>query len=195
MVVSSSHSTHGAPFALRAVWSRQVRAQIVVRRQCSRRSLARSFARAAECDAAMSDRTVGMMDPAYFVGRRELLDWINTTLELNVARIEDTCNGAVACQLMDAIQPGTVAMGKVNWGAKDDYAKICNYKLLQSAFGRASVAKPVEVNRLIRGKYQDNLEFMQWCKAFCERHQVADGYDPIERRSRGKGAGGWGRSE
>jgi RP/EB family microtubule-associated protein len=113
--------------------------------------------------APSNDRVVGMMDAAYFVGRRELLDWINTTLELNVQRIEDTCSGAVACQLMDCIQPNTVPMSKVNWGAKDEYAMICNYKLLQSAFDRARVSKPVEVNRLIRGKYQDNLEFMQWC--------------------------------
>ena len=112
--------------------------------------------------APSNDRVVGMMDAAYFVGRRELLDWINTTLELNVQRIEDTCSGAVACQLMDCIQPNTVPMSKVNWGAKDEYAMICNYKLLQSAFDRARVSKPVEVNRLIRGKYQDNLEFMQW---------------------------------
>ncbi|KAH8062810.1 hypothetical protein JL720_13180 [Aureococcus anophagefferens] len=131
--------------------------------------------------APSNDRVVGMMDAAYFVGRRELLDWINTTLELNVQRIEDTCSGAVACQLMDCIQPNTVPMSKVNWGAKDEYAMICNYKLLQSAFDRARVSKPVEVNRLIRGKYQDNLEFMQWFKAFYDGQRPVDGYDPNER--------------
>mgnify|MGYP002005826094 CR=1 FL=1 len=93
-------------------------------------------------------------------------------------RIEDTCSGAVACQLMDCIQPNTVPMSKVNWGAKDEYAMICNYKLLQSAFDRARVSKPVEVNRLIRGKYQDNLEFMQWFKAFYDGQRPVDGYDP-----------------
>ncbi|KAH8050570.1 hypothetical protein JL722_11223 [Aureococcus anophagefferens] len=132
--------------------------------------------------APSNDRVVGMMDAAYFVGRRELLDWINTTLELNVQRIEDTCSGAVACQLMDCIQPNTVPMSKVNWGAKDEYAMICNYKLLQSAFDRARVSKPVEVNRLIRGKYQDNLEFMQWFKAFYDGQRPVDGYDPVLAR-------------
>ena len=138
--------------------------------------------------APSNDRVVGMMDAAYFVGRRELLDWINTTLELNVQRIEDTCSGAVACQLMDCIQPNTVPMSKVNWGAKDEYAMICNYKLLQSAFDRARVSKPVEVNRLIRGKYQDNLEFMQWFKAFYDGQRPVDGYDPVLARRKSKNA-------
>ena len=129
-----------------------------------------------------------MMDAAYFVGRRELLDWINTTLELNVGKVEETCNGAVACQLLDCVLPGTVAMSKVNWAARDEYAMINNYKLLQSGFGKARVSKPVEVNKLIRGKYQDNLEFMQWFKAFFDAHGVVDGYDPVVARRKSKNA-------
>ena len=116
-----------------------------------------------------------MMDAAYFVGRREILDWINTTLELNVTKVEETCTGAVACQLMDCIMPGTIAMSKVNWAAKDEYAMICNYKILQSGFGKAKVSKPVEVSKLVRGKYQDNLEFMQWFKAFFDSQAPVDG--------------------
>ncbi|KAH8064024.1 hypothetical protein JL721_8423 [Aureococcus anophagefferens] len=105
--------------------------------------------------APSNDRVVGMMDAAYFVGRRELLDWINTTLELNVQRIEDTCSGAVACQLMDCIQPNTVPMSKVNWGAKDEYAMICNYKLLQSAFdARASPRRGPPAPRARRARHR-----------------------------------------
>jgi hypothetical protein len=55
---------------------------------------------------------IGMMDSAYFVGRAELLQWINTTLSLNVNKVEETANGAVACQLMDVIHPNLVNMGK-----------------------------------------------------------------------------------
>ena len=32
--------------------------------------------------------TIGMMDNAYFVGKGELLHWINTSLNLNVPKIE-----------------------------------------------------------------------------------------------------------
>lgn len=32
---------------------------------------------------------IGMMDSAYFVGRNEILAWINDTLSLNLSRIEE----------------------------------------------------------------------------------------------------------
>lgn len=46
-----------------------------------------------------------MMDGAFFVGRKEIMDWVNGTLELNLSKVEDTCNGAVACQLLDIMYP------------------------------------------------------------------------------------------
>jgi RP/EB family microtubule-associated protein len=39
------------------------------------------------------------MDAAYFVGKKEILTWINDLLSLNIARIEDTASGAVAAQV------------------------------------------------------------------------------------------------
>lgn len=41
---------------------------------------------------------------------------------------------------------------------------------------------------MIRAKYQDNLEFCQWLKAFYDQSGVTrDNYDPLEARARGKG--------
>lgn len=34
-----------------------------------------------------------MMDPAYFVGRRAIIDWINNTFQMNLAKIEETASG------------------------------------------------------------------------------------------------------
>ena len=47
----------------------------------------------------------------------------------------------------------------------------------------------VDVPKLIRAKYQDNLEFCQWLKAFFEQAAPPEreNYDPVAARSKGKG--------
>jgi len=124
---------------------------------------------------------IGVMDAAYFVPRTELLTWVNSFLKLNVQKIEHLCTGAAYCQIVDSCFPGSIPMHKVNWKAKYDYEYVANYKLLQSAFMKAGVQKRVEVERLIKGKYQDNLEFLQWIKHFHELN-FSGSYDSAEHR-------------
>jgi hypothetical protein len=38
---------------------------------------------------AMAATNIGMMDGAYFVGRNEILAWINTTLQLGLSKVEE----------------------------------------------------------------------------------------------------------
>lgn len=78
--------------------------------------------------------TIGMMEGAFFVGRGELLSWINDSFQLQLTKVEQCATGAVYCQIIDACYPGTVPMGKVRWGAKHDYEYVENYKILQQAF-------------------------------------------------------------
>mmetsp|Transcript_74 Transcript_74/g.150 ORF Transcript_74/g.150 Transcript_74/m.150 type:complete len:293 (-) Transcript_74:227-1105(-) len=135
-----------------------------------------------------TDLAVGMMDAAYFTGRRELLEFFNTLLDLNLTKIEQTATGAVACQLTDYILPGSIPMSRVNWGAKASYEYVANYKLLQTAFNKNKIQRHVDVDKLIRAKYQDNLEFCQWLKAFYDQSGIfREEYDAFAVRSKGKG--------
>ncbi|KAL8247001.1 hypothetical protein R6Q59_008217 [Mikania micrantha] len=122
---------------------------------------------------------IGMMDAAYFVGRSEILAWINSTLLLNLSKVEEACSGAVHCQLMDAAHPGMVPMHKVNFDAKSEYDMIQNYK-------------HIEVSKLVKGRPLDNLEFMQWMKRYCDSVSGVSSimyhiYNPMERREACKG--------
>lgn len=131
---------------------------------------------------------IGIMDGAFFVGRKEIVEWVNSTLDLNISKVEDAASGAIACQLLDIMYPGSVPMSKVNWAANKDFEYVANYKLLQTGFVKNSIDKYIDVDRLIMGKYMDNLEFLQWFKRFFELNNATrDDYDTIGQRSKGKG--------
>lgn len=132
--------------------------------------------------------SIGIMDSAYFVGRNEILTWINDRLHLNLSRVEEAASGAVQCQMLDMTFPGVVPMHKVNFDAKNEYDMIQNYKVLQDVFNKLKITKPLEINRLVKGRPLDNLEFLQWLKRFCDSINggiMNENYNPVERRSKG----------
>jgi len=133
----------------------------------------------------MSDN-FGMMDAAYFVGRNELLNWLNELLSLGYTKVEQTASGAAHCQIMDAIYPGKVPLHKVNFNAKFDYEFVKNFKVLQEIFNKVGIEKYIDVQKIIKAKYQDNLEFLQWIKRYFDLHFPGGKYNAVERRAQCK---------
>lgn len=63
----------------------------------------------------MSGDAIGMMEGAFFVGRGELLSWLNEFFGFSLSKVEQCATGAVYCQIIDSIYPGTVPLAKVKW--------------------------------------------------------------------------------
>uniref|UniRef100_A0A7S3J2L2 Microtubule-associated protein RP/EB family member 1 n=1 Tax=Euplotes harpa TaxID=151035 RepID=A0A7S3J2L2_9SPIT len=130
----------------------------------------------------MSGDSIGMMEGAFFVGRGELLQWVNELLDLNISKVEQCATGAVYAQIIDAIYPGTFPLAKVNWQAKHEYEFVNNFKILQKAFDKNGITRHIEVQKLVKAKYQDNLEFLQWLKRYFDINYNGEPYDAVGRR-------------
>jgi len=114
--------------------------------------------------------------------RHEMLEWINSTLDCNISKIEELCSGAVYCQFMDMLFPGNVQMKRIKWNTKLEHEYINNFKILQASFKKLGVTQNVPVDKLVKGRFQDNFEFAQWFKKFYEHNYSGEEYDPVSAR-------------
>ncbi|UZJ54905.1 hypothetical protein CBS101457_004225 [Exobasidium rhododendri] len=113
--------------------------------------------------------------------RSELIQWVNDLLLLSYTKVEQCGTGAAYAQIVDSVY-GNVAMMKLNFAAKHDYEYVNNYKVLQDTFKRNKIDKPIPVEKLVKCKMQDNLEFLQWMKKFWDQNYPGTEYDPEGRR-------------
>ncbi|KAI0783494.1 microtubule binding protein [Abortiporus biennis] len=113
--------------------------------------------------------------------RTELVAWVNDLLQINYTKIEQCGTGGAYCQIMDSIY-GNVPMARVKMNAKHEYEFIANFKVLQNIFRSHKIDKPIPVEKLVKCKMQDNLEFMQWIKRFWDANYGGQGYDAVARR-------------
>lgn len=116
------------------------------------------------------------------LSRHDMLAWINESLQINHAKIEQLCSGASYCQFMDMLFPGCLPLKKVKFQAKLEHEYIHNFKILQTSFKKIGVDKIIPVDKLIKGKFQDNFEFVQWFKKFFDANYDGKEYDPVAAR-------------
>ena len=68
--------------------------------------------------------------------------------------------------MLDAAYPGSVTLQKVIYKASEEWQRITNLKMVQAILTKNGVDRFVDVERIARAKAQDNLEFLQWFKAW-----------------------------
>lgn len=102
------------------------------------------------------------MAPAPTLSRSELLAWIQGAVGVEYTRVEQCGTGAAYCLLFEAIFPNTINVAKVVREPRNETQMMHNYKLLQQGFSRRRLTRDVNVERLIKCRLQDNLEFTQW---------------------------------
>ncbi|GAB1525632.1 microtubule integrity protein mal3 [Rhizoctonia solani] len=113
--------------------------------------------------------------------RTELIGWLNDLLQINYTKVEQCGSGAAYCQILDSVY-GDVPMTKVKMNAKHEYEFLANYKVLQDIFKKKKIDKPIPVEKLVKCKMQDNLEFLQWIRRFWEGNYSGQAYDAVARR-------------
>lgn len=116
------------------------------------------------------------------LSRHDILTWINDCLQAEFCKVEELCTGAAQCQLMDMLYPGSVAIKRIKFDTKLEHEYIQNFKLLQAAFTKLNVDKAVQVDRLVKGRFQDNFEFMQWFNKFFMANYDGSAYAAFEVR-------------
>merc|ERR1712141_222018 len=117
------------------------------------------------------------------LSRHDMIQWINGSLSTQYKKIEELCSGAAYCQFMDMLFPGSLMMKKIKFNAKHEHEYIHIFKALQNSFKKMGVDKVIPVERLVKGRFQDNFEFVQWFKKFFDANYQGEPYDPVSARA------------
>ncbi|XP_056647731.1 microtubule-associated protein RP/EB family member 1 isoform X1 [Diorhabda carinulata] len=116
------------------------------------------------------------------LSRHDMLAWVNECLQSSFGKIEELCTGAAYCQFMDMLFPGSVLLKRVKFRTNLEHEYIQNFKILQASFKKMSVDKIVPIDRLVKGRFQDNFEFLQWFKKFFDANYKGTDYDALGAR-------------
>lgn len=133
-------------------------------------------------DAKKKSQLVILQTPFNDMSRQELVQWVNELLQTEISKVEECGKGAIYCQIMDSIY-GDVPMSKVKFNVKAEYEFLNNYKVLQGVFNRHKIDRQIPVEKLVKCRFQDNLEFLQYCKKHWDANWSGQEYDAVGRRA------------
>jgi RP/EB family microtubule-associated protein len=130
----------------------------------------------------------GLMSGTYFVSKGEILAWVNSFLELEtpLTKVEQLADGWHYCQILDAIFPGKVPLGRVEFNVTQEYQRIQNLKVVQACLLRCGIEQNVDVEKVAKARPLDNLELAQFFKAVYDTYSTSvdlSAYDAVGRRA------------
>mmetsp|Transcript_7642 Transcript_7642/g.11348 ORF Transcript_7642/g.11348 Transcript_7642/m.11348 type:complete len:415 (+) Transcript_7642:76-1320(+) len=117
-------------------------------------------------------------------GRTELLEWLNSFLDTNYLKVEDLKDGIAYTQLFDAVFQSKLPLYKIDVKPQAEDAYLKNLMFLEDLFTKKKIPYHINVERVSKGKFPDNMEFLQWCYTYISRfYPTADAnYEPKARR-------------
>ena len=118
------------------------------------------------------------------VGRFELLQWLNATLQTDYAHVNECADGVAYCQLLDSVVPGRVPLQKLDFGSRTKDDNVRNLRVFAAALKRLGVEREVDVEAVARAKFQENNELLRWCFAFVQKNYplAPRNYNALARR-------------
>ena len=98
------------------------------------------------------------------LGRSELLNWLNKTVESEYLKVEDLSDGVGFCQIIEAFYKGcsheinTLKLNSIN----DNEQKQKNLSTFNVILGKAGCPRQIDPIKMSKGLFSLNLEFLQY---------------------------------
>ena len=125
------------------------------------------------------------------ISSQEILCWVSETLQTDiVTRVHELGTGEHYCLLLHMLFnfKETIPLKKIKFGSKVEVDHINNWKFFQMGLKSVGLDKEINIDKLVKQKPMDNLEFAQWFYKFFDANRTTDTelYDPVfEREKRG----------
>ncbi|KAM8716736.1 hypothetical protein ACLKA7_003586 [Drosophila subpalustris] len=116
--------------------------------------------------------------------RQSILFWLNQCLKSNITKVDHLCTGAAYCCLLDILFPDSINLRRVKFITDQEKDFVNNFQILEQGFRKLNVDKSIPIDKLVRGKFQDNYDFIIWFRLFYNANfrRVPEGYDVELRR-------------
>ncbi|KAH7728668.1 EBF3-S protein [Aphelenchoides avenae] len=117
------------------------------------------------------------------LSRNDMLMWVNECLQSEFTKIEQLHSGEAYCLFTEVVFPGSIQLKRVKWNSRNELDWLSNWKLVATTWKQIGIERQPQVDKIVKGKFQDNFEFLQWFKKFFDANYDGHEYDPVALRN------------